>query len=155
MKLKRTVICGLLLGLTTLALAACGDPTATTTTTAATPARATVAATTSATTGADRTKKVEALKLLGTNLTATSEALKKNDLVAAKAAFTKFKAGWDDVEDSIKDKSADLYKDIEDNLGKLDRSLLRSDKPVVGEVQPAFDVLQEKYTTGIKMVEAG
>jgi iron uptake system component EfeO len=127
-----------------LLLSACGDATST-------PAAST---TKTATQAPSASNEVAALKNLDAQLTATGEALKKNDVEAAKTAYKKFDDGWYDVEDSVRGRSKDLYREIEDAMTKVGRELLRNEKPVVGEIVPALETLQQKYATAIKTVES-
>jgi iron uptake system component EfeO len=129
----------LLLLLAGLVLAACGDSTPTAS---------------SAKTGSNEaSKQVAELKDLQKSLTETTEALKKNDVDAAKTAFKKFDNGWYDVEEAVRVTSRDLYRDVEDITSNIGRSLLRSDNPVSAEVLPLVQSLEQKYGEAIKQVE--
>jgi iron uptake system component EfeO len=157
-------------GLLSLALAACGDNTATVPAAATTaPAAATTntATTTSAaaTTGAAGTtsaaetgqataKGVQALNDLGKNLDATSAALQKNDLAAAKAAYKKFDEGWVDVEGYVQQFNRKFYQAIEDAMTPVGRELLRNTSTTVATVTPLLKTLSDTYSDAVKQMSA-
>lgn len=166
----------LITSLLSLALTACGDNTATslpapgisttaaaisTGTTAIPPAAsittapgmagstpAAVTSTTASPTGAGNG--VQVLTDLGKNLTDTAEALKKNDLAAARAAYKKFDTGWLDVEGVVQQASRDLYKEIEDAMTPVGRELLRNASTTAATVTPLVQTLQDKFAGAIK-----
>ncbi|HEX2910471.1 MAG TPA: hypothetical protein VH186_06650 [Chloroflexia bacterium] len=158
--MKRNLLLVLIAGLVALSLVACGDstPTIAPAATAASSAATAVAtagssaatAVATAVSGAAKNPSAE-LKNLGANLTAASDALKKNDITAAKASFQKFDDKWDDVEDYVKDASKDLYKEIEDNITAV-KNGLRADQPNVATIQKSLDTLQQKYNEAIALV---
>lgn len=137
---------------TSAATTVAGTTAATGTTKAATTAAATTAPATSAA-AADNSQAVAALKSLESNLTATTAALKKGDIDAAKTAFKQFDNAWYGVEESVRLASRETYRDLEDSIAKAGRSLLRTEKPVAEEVLPQIQALQTKYAEGIKKVE--
>ena len=162
----------LLIGVLAGLLAACGDPTAspapattgaaTTTSATTTSAAATGASTTAASTTAASAAEAEAFnakqladfKAWGANLTATGDALKKNDVAGAKAAFTKLNDSWDDVESAVKNRSKEAYQDFEDALDKVDRALLRATNPNAAEVAPLVASLQTKFNDAVKLIQS-
>lgn len=137
------------------ALAACGGETVTGTSTAATKA-VTAGATTSASStiaASDNSKAVAALRGIEGNLTATTAALKKGDVEAARISFKQFDNAWYGVEEVVRLTSRETYRSLEDSIAKAGRSLLRTDNPVAQEVLPQIELLQTKYSEAIKTVE--
>lgn len=137
--------------------------TAATTTAAATTVAATTAAgTTSAASTTASAAQVDAynakqladFKAWGANLTATGDALKKNDIAGAKAAFTKLHDSWDDVESAVKNRSKEGYQDFEEALDKIDRALLRATNPTTAEVTPLVAALQTKFDEAVKLIQS-
>ena len=135
------LVTGLLLSLT---LAACGDT--------ATPTSG-AAVTTGATAGATASNALAQLKTQNQYLADTAEALKKGDLAGAKTAYKKFDNNWVEVETFIKDRSTDAYKAVEDAMTPVGRELLRTDNPVATTVLPFLATLQQKYDSGVSLVE--
>ena len=102
----------LLVGLFGLLLAGCGEGTATPSAASQTVAsRPTTTATTATTTGAPANDGVKQLNDLGQNLVVAGEALKKNDMAGAKAAYKKFDDGWIDVETYVQRTLDNLCRD--------------------------------------------
>lgn len=144
-------------GLLSLALAACGDNTATppvATTAAAVATTAAAGVTTAAGTGQATTKGVQALNDLGKNLDDTGAALQKNDLAAAKAAYKKFDEGWDDVEGYVQQFNRKLYSAIEDAMTPVGRELLRNANTTVATVTPLLKTLSDTYNDTVKQMTA-
>lgn len=97
---------------------------------------------------------IAGLRILRINLRTTIDALKANDVPTAKTSFKKFVGGWDDVEQSVSSRDKTSYKDIEDGIAKVDRDLLRAEKPVASDVLPSAEALLVKYNDGLKAVNA-
>ena len=95
------------------------------------------------------TPSVADLKQLMAYLTATQDALKKNDIAAAKAAYTQFDSRWYDQEDAVRSVSLDLYRTIENDMTAVGRALLRSEKPDVATVTTALAALQTSFAAGV------
>src|ERR1051325_7107480 len=93
-------------------LAACGSASSGTSQSAAKPS--------STAAKAGGSSEVQRLQRVGAFLTATVDSLKKNNIVAAKKAFTDFDDGWNAVEVYVKARSDSLYTKIEDVQGKVD-----------------------------------
>ncbi len=96
---------------------------------------------------------VAAIRLVRSHLRLVNPALKANNPAKAKAHFASFKDKWDDVEDKIKARSADAYKDIEDAMGKADQAL-KPDRPSTQDASPAVDALTARYNFGLALVNA-
>lgn len=142
---------------TSAATTAAAATAAVTTAGATTPAVTTVAATTSAAeaeTGQASAKSIQALTDLGKNLDDTKDALGKNDLAAAKAAYKKFDDGWIAAEVYVQQFSRTLYQELEDAMTPVGRELLRNANTTVATVTPLFQTLTEKYGAGLKSMIA-
>jgi high-affinity iron transporter len=68
------------------------------------------------------------LKQLNTNITKAIDFVEKDDLKSAEAAFTEFRTKWFDIEDGIKGKSMDAYRDIEATMGEIQFAFLKETK---------------------------
>lgn len=95
------------------------------------------------------------LRNLRLQLRATQRALRANNVQAAQDSYRKFEAGWDSVEDYIRDKSRDLYRDIETSMGDVNAALLRASSPEAAQVTPLLDTLLMRYSQGLSLVAAG
>ncbi|MFC3344610.1 FTR1 family iron permease [Paenibacillus abyssi] len=54
------------------------------------------------------------------------ELVKKNDINGAKQEYEAFKSQWFEIEDGIKGKSRDTYKEIEDAMGRIEFAFLQN-----------------------------
>ena len=55
--------------------------------------------------------------------TASQAALSRGDVVAARAAYGQFDAGWEAIEDGVRARSRDSYRSIEDAMSDVYRAL--------------------------------
>ncbi|MEX2461871.1 MAG: FTR1 family protein [Paenibacillaceae bacterium] len=70
------------------------------------------------------------LKQLNTNITDAIAFVEKNDLKNAEARFTEFRTKWFDIEDGIKGKSIDAYRDIEATMGEIQFAFLKDPQDI-------------------------
>jgi tetratricopeptide (TPR) repeat protein len=98
---------------------------------------------------------VERLQRVGADLNVSVEALNKNDVKAAQQAFAKFDDGWNSVEVYVKARSAQLYAQIEDAQGNVDKQLLESASPVASQVLPPAQQVQTSYAEAVKLSQSG
>jgi high-affinity iron transporter len=68
------------------------------------------------------------LKQLNTNITDAIAFIKQDDLKNAEAKFKEFRTKWFDIEDGIKGKSIDAYRDIEATMGEIQFGFLKDPK---------------------------
>ncbi|QGQ97472.1 FTR1 family iron permease [Paenibacillus psychroresistens] len=68
------------------------------------------------------------LKQLNMNITKAIAFVEKDDLKSGEAAFTEFRTKWFDIEDGIKEKSTDAYRDIEATMGEIQFAFLKETK---------------------------
>lgn len=87
-------------------------------------------------------------------MTTVADALKKGDITTAKAAYKKFDDGWYDVEVEVRTRSKDLYREIEDNMTKVGRELLRNDKPDAATIVPTVTNLQGSFDKALKTAQS-
>lgn len=100
---------------------------------------------------ADQVAEIRTLRL---QLRATQRALQAGNVSTAQATYRKFEAGWDSVEDYIRDRSRDVYRDIESAMGDVNFALLRTGSPDVSQVSQVFDGLLSRYNQGLSLVAA-
>jgi hypothetical protein len=70
---------------------------------------------------------------LRTTVTMALEALGAGDMAGARAAYTAFDDGWEDIEDGIRAKDRDMYRAIEGVMDEVKSALLRPDSPNADE----------------------
>ncbi|HLI27232.1 MAG TPA: hypothetical protein VKZ60_09185, partial [Chloroflexota bacterium] len=63
------------------------------------------------------------LQTLGDLARASQAALAAGDVAAARAAYAEFDRGWDDIEDGVRARSRQAYRDIEAAMRAVDRAL--------------------------------
>lgn len=85
----------------------------------------------------------------------TVTALKKGDVATAKTEYKKFDDRWDDVETYVKDRSPDMYRDVEDRMSQVKIALLKADNPSASQAQPLADSLLTKYNEALALVAKG
>jgi iron uptake system component EfeO len=139
---------------TTVAATTAAATTAATNTTAAGTTSAAITTATAAEVDAFNAKQLADFKAWGAGLTATSDALKKNDIATAKASFTKLKDTWDDVESAVKNRSKEAYQAFEEALDKVDRALVRATNPTVADVTPLVATLQTRFDEAVKLIQS-
>lgn len=94
---------------------------------------------------------VAAIRIARAGLRATGPALKAGDLAKAKSFFSAFQQQWGGVEDLIKLRSPDTYREIEDAMARVDRAF-QQDKPTADELMPLVAALTERYNSGLNLV---
>ncbi|MBX5493504.1 MAG: FTR1 family protein [Chloroflexi bacterium] len=63
------------------------------------------------------------LQTLGDRARASQAALAAGDIAGARAAYAEFDRGWDDIEDGVRARSRQAYRDIEAAMRAVDRAL--------------------------------
>src|SRR5579885_497599 len=82
-------------------------------------------------------------------------ALKKNDVATAQREYAEFDKHWDDVEDYVKDKSRDMYREVEDRMSQVSAALLKQQSPSASQVLPLAEALLAKYNDALRLVGEG
>jgi hypothetical protein len=95
---------------------------------------------------------VAAIRIVRAPLREAGPALKAGDLEKAKTAFAAFRDHWDDVEDLVKVRSADDYREIEQAMGRTDRAF--SSAASAAELSLLVDTLTERYNYGLNLITA-
>ena len=85
----------------------------------------------------------------------TIAALKMADVATAKTEYKKFDDRWDDVESYVKDRSADMYRQVEDQMSQVSVALLKQQSPSASQVLPLAESLLAKYNDALKLVSEG
>ncbi|MFM7450560.1 MAG: hypothetical protein ACKO24_18410 [Leptolyngbyaceae cyanobacterium] len=122
-------------------LAACNSPTPPPPTEALTTAPSPVG---SATVPASRDSKAQ-FTGMQTVITDTQAALNGGDVAKAQATFAGFESYWEQVEDGVKAKSAETYKEIEDDMDTIAIGL-KGTNPDKVKVVTALQSLSKKLT---------
>lgn len=93
-----------------------------------TPQRATepTASSTAPTTDTAKITSVEGFNSLRNVVTNTKAAVEAGDFAKAKTEFSQFEDSWSQVEDGVKDKSADTYDAIESSVDQINNELKAS-----------------------------
>lgn len=142
-----------------LLLAACGQPATTNapaTNDATTSAAASAAATTASAAGAEVDTAAIQTGLTALATTAINEidaAIDNNDRAAAQAAFEAFDEGWVQIEDGVKDQSADAYKAIEDAMGEVEDAVVRADTLNATDAKAATAALRTQIETFLNTLQ--
>jgi hypothetical protein len=136
------------LGLVSLALAGCGAPPAP----AASP-NAPAASSAASSVPATSTEQ-KRLNEVGADLDRTADAIKRNDATGAKAAFKAYDDGWTGIEVYVKARSKDLYGQIEDVQGQIDKGLLETGSPSLQPLAPKITDIQQKFDQAMKLAQA-
>lgn len=148
--LKKKFVYLMLAGLTALSLmlAACGDPTST-----VAPAAAPTKAAGTAVAPASAAQVATDMVTLTTKLATVSASLTQNNVKQAQDQFKDFDETWDKVEDGVKSRSADAYKDIEDKIGNFENAIIKPTTPDVEKGKQAVKDLTDtitKFATTLK-----
>ena len=69
------------------------------------------------------------------------QALDRGDIAGAQAAYTEFDDGWFDIEDGVRAKSRDAYRDIEEAMSIVKNELIRPESPDVDKAKSAIQAL--------------
>jgi hypothetical protein len=88
-------------------------------------------------------------------IVATIEALKKNDVVAARRAMRDYDAAWNGVEVYVNVRSRELYNRIEVQDQKKIEEGLEAAQPKAAELLPIAEDMLAGYDEAIKLSEAG
>ncbi len=81
------------------------------------------------------------------DLAAAEAAIKVKDFARAKAKFESFDEGWDRVEDGVKEKSKDAYKQIEEGIDGVKNTLTRPAQPNAEKAAAALQTLAKTVQT--------
>jgi hypothetical protein len=91
------------------------------------------------------------LRIVRAHLREVNPALKAGDIAKARKSFSAFNDTWDDIEQLIKDRSADAYVAIESGMIKIEQGLKPKD-PNVDEVAALVTDITTKYNAILAMV---
>ncbi len=89
-------------------------------------------------------KMINANKIVDQSL----EKAKTGDLIDANLQYKKFKTVWRDIEDGIKSESAQAYKDIEANMGKVTYAFSRNKQEEVVQALIELTTANNKFING-------
>jgi hypothetical protein len=96
---------------------------------------------------------VTAVRLVRADLRKVPPALQANDVGGAKSAFDRFERRWEEVEDLIRPRSREAYRDIEDQMKRVGAAL-RQEPPSAADVTPAVTALLDRYNFGLSLINA-
>lgn len=127
-------------------MAACGDPTSTPIPVATTARPNTAAAGATAAGTASTAQIASDMAGLLTQLGKVTTALAKNDVKDAQAQFKTYDENWDKVEDNVKARSPEAYKDIESKMDAFEEAIVKPTTPDVAKGQQALKDLVDSIT---------
>jgi predicted lipoprotein len=91
----------------------------------------------------DNAALIAGLQTLNSYAALAQTALGQNDLTAARAAYAQFDQGWDAIEDGVRERSRDDYRNIEDAMSDVDRAL-RGSNPDPAQINALLAELQAR-----------
>ena len=89
------------------------------------------------------------LQALNQNVDGALAALASGDLAGARSRYEAFDAGWDQVEDSVKSKSPDAYKAIEDAMDDVQDTLVKAQSPDAAKARDALTKLKQTVEANV------
>ncbi len=121
------------------------------------PVPASTASATAASRTASRpvTREVELVSGVRPTIDVITEALRKNDLAAARAAYETYNARWNGVEVYVNFRSRALYGDLETDLEAKLADGLSAAKPDLAKLVPVSEALARKYDEALALVQKG
>lgn len=91
------------------------------------------------------------LRIVRAHLREVNPALKAGDIAKARKSFGEFNDTWDNIEQLIKERSADAYVAIESGMIKIERALMPKE-PDVNEVTALVTDVTTQYNAILAMV---
>jgi hypothetical protein len=106
-------------------------------------------------TAGQKTREVELVKAVKPNADRLVEALRKNDLTGARAAYEAYDAGWNGIEVYTNVRDRKLYNDIEVEIQAKIGDALASPQPNLAGLVPQAEAMARKYNEVIALSEKG
>ena len=104
---------------------------------------------------APETREVTLVKAVRPTLVATLDALRKNDLAAARAAFASYDAAWNGIEVYVNFRSRELYAALENDFEAKIQAALDVPQPDAAQIAPLVEEMIAKYDEAIALVRNG
>jgi tetratricopeptide (TPR) repeat protein len=94
---------------------------------------------------------VARLRMERSHLREVNPALKAGNIEKARKSYAAFDAGWDNIEDLIKARSADAYVGVEKGMIQIEQALM-ADKPDVAAVTALVTQVNTQYNSALALL---
>jgi tetratricopeptide (TPR) repeat protein len=94
---------------------------------------------------------VARLRMERSHLREVNPALKAGNIDKARKSYAAFDAGWDNIEDLIKARSADAYVGVEKGMIQIEQALM-ADKPDVAAVTTLVTQVNTQYNSALALL---